>query len=129
MLGFLIALSIAGAAPEARQPALDEASSWVGLVDSGRWDESWGATGTLFKSRMPKPGWPSTIAPVRGPLGAVSSRVLKNVTRSSTLPGAPDGEYEVVEFSTSFENKADASETVVLAKEEAGWKVVGYFIR
>ncbi|MDV3256720.1 MAG: DUF4019 domain-containing protein [Sphingomonas sp.] len=129
MLSFLLALAIAGAEPPAQQQGLDAANSWVGLIDSKRWDDSWSAAGTLFRSQMPQPRWATTISPVRGPLGAVSSRVLKKVTKSSSLPGAPDGEYEVVEFQTSFENMANATETVVLAREEAGWKVVGYFIR
>jgi hypothetical protein len=41
----------------------------------------------------------------------------------------PDGEYEVVQFETSFANKAAAVETVVLSREKSGWKVDGYFIR
>ena len=99
------------------------------LVDAKRWNDSWAAAGTLFKSQMPQPRWASTIAPVREPLGAVSSRALKDVTTSKSLPGAPDGEYEVVQFQTSFAHKPEATETVVLAHEAAGWKVDGYFIR
>jgi hypothetical protein len=62
-------------------------------------------------------------------LGGVSSRVLKSATKSRSLPGAPDGEYVVVQFQTSFANKAAATETVVLSHEASGWKVDGYFIR
>ena len=61
-------------------------------------------------------------------MGPVSSRVLKGVTKAKSLPGAPDGEYEIVKFKTSFAHKADATETVVLSREASGWKVVGYFI-
>jgi hypothetical protein len=68
------------------------------------------------------------IAPVREPLGGVSSRVLKSATRSRSLPGAPDAEYLVVQFQTSFANKA-ATETVVLSHEASGWNVDDYFIR
>jgi hypothetical protein len=54
---------------------------------------------------------------------------LKGITRSKSLPGAPDGDYEVVQFQTSFANKAIATETVVLSHEASGWKVDGYFIK
>jgi hypothetical protein len=54
---------------------------------------------------------------------------VKDVTASKSLPGAPDGDYEVVQFQTSFANKAAANETVVLSLEASGWKVDGYFIR
>ena len=126
----LLALALAvGADPAGQQPDLIAANAWVGLVDAKRWDDSWAAAGTLFKSQMPQPRWASTIAPVREPLGAVSSRALKGVTKSKSLPGAPDGEYEVVQFETNFANKADATETVVLSHEATGWKVDGYFIK
>lgn len=129
MLTILLALAIAGAEPPSPQPDLAAADTWVRLIDAERWDESWVAAGTLFKSAMPAQRWESTIAPVREPLGAVSSRALKSVTKSKSLPGAPDGDYEVVQFQTSFVNKAAATETVVLAREASGWKVDGYFIK
>jgi hypothetical protein len=54
---------------------------------------------------------------------------VKVVTKAKSLPGAPDGDYEVVQFQTRFANKAAATETVVLSREATGWKVDGYFIR
>src|SRR5437763_1552858 len=105
MFGILVALALnTGSAPASLQPDLTSANTWVSLVDAKRWDDSWAAAGTLFKSQMPQARWASTIAPVREPLGEVSSRALKSVTKSKSLPGAPDGEYEVVEFQTSFAN-------------------------
>lgn len=132
MFSILLALALAtGAAakPQSPQPDLAAANSWVSLVDAKRWNDSWAAAGTLFKSQMPQPRWASTIQPVRDPLGAVSSRMVKSVTKSKSLPGAPDGEYEVVQFQTSFANKGAATETVVLSHDASGWKVDGYFIR
>ncbi|HEV2595216.1 MAG TPA: DUF4019 domain-containing protein [Sphingomicrobium sp.] len=130
MLSILLAFAL-GAQAEAPnpQPDLVAAKGWVRLIDAQRWEESWVAAGALFKSRVPELRWASTIEPVRQPLGAVSSRNVKSVTRSKSLPGAPDGDYEVVQFQTQFANKADATETVVLSREASGWKVDGYFIR
>lgn len=130
MFSVILALALTSAnEPAASQPDLTAAVSWVRLVDAKRWDESWATAGTLFKSEMPQPRWASTIEPVREPLGAVSSRSLKSITKSKSLPSAPDGDYEVVQFQTSFANKAAATETVVLSREASGWKVDGYFIR
>jgi hypothetical protein len=131
MIGILVAvaLSAASATPAAPVGAdLTEATRWVALVDAKRWGESWRAAGALFKSQMQQPRWASTIEPVREPLGAVSSRSLASITQARSLPGAPDGDYEVVRFQTSFANKAGATETIVLAHEATGWKVDGYFI-
>lgn len=130
MFSVLVALAVSSAStPATSKPDLTAANSWVSLVDAKRWDESWSAAGAWFKSQMPQSRWASTIQPVREPLGAVSSRSLKSITKSTSLPGAPDGEYEVVQFQTSFANKAAATETVVLSRETSGWRVNGYFIR
>ena len=51
-----------------------------------------------------------------------------DVIRSFFQP-APDGQYEVLQFDTDFQNKRSAVETVVLAAEPDGWKVDGYFIK
>ncbi len=112
------------------QAATDAAAArdWVMLLDRQRWDESWDAAGTAFQS-MPKAQWATTAQGVRKPLGAVSSRVVQSATRTNALPGAPAGEYQVIQFKTAFAQKPDAVETVVLSREKAGWRVNGYFIR
>ncbi len=51
-------------------------------------------------------------------------------TFTRTVPGAPDGEYVVIQFDTQFENKAAAVETVTPMREKDGsWRVSGYFIK
>ena len=69
-------------------------------------------------------------ARVRAPLGSLESRTLKSATPSTSLPGAPDGDYVVMQFDTSFERKKDGGETVTAVQETDGvWRIVGYFIR
>ena len=72
----------------------------------------------------------SKAAAVRGPLGAVKSRRVSSSQSTHSLPGAPDGDYVVIHFATSFEHKAEATETVTPMKDPDGhWRVVGYYIR
>ena len=121
---------VVGSSTSASQSAASNAARvWMDLVDAQRWEESWRSAGTIFKSQLTAQAWEASIQPVRKPLGAVSSRVLQSATAHSSLPGAPAGEYEIVEFRSDFANKKAAVETVILARESAGWKVVGYFIR
>lgn len=130
MIALLTALALGTAATSPAAPRyLEAARNWVSLVDERRWNESWSEAGTFFKSRTSEPGWATIAGSVRSPLGAVEARAVRSSTRSSTLPGMPDGDYDVVQFQTRFEHKADAVETVVLAREGAHWKVDGYFIR
>jgi len=46
------------------------------------------------------------------------------------VPGAPDGEYVVIRFSTSFEKKQSAIESITPMLDSDGvWRVSGYFIK
>ena len=55
---------------------------------------------------------------------------MKTATYKTSLPGAPDGEYVVIQFDTSFENKKAAIETVTPMMDQDGtWRVSGYYIK
>jgi hypothetical protein len=46
------------------------------------------------------------------------------------MPGAPDGDYVVMQFDTRFEHKQAAVETVTFLQEkQGGWKAAGYYIK
>ena len=63
-------------------------------------------------------------------MGKLISREVKSAVYESSLPGVPDGEYVVIQFETSFENKKSAIETVTPMLEKDGkWRVSGYYIK
>jgi len=109
----------------AKQSALE----WLALVDRGEYEASWKAAASLFRSQIDSAKWDSAVAAVRRPLGAVEERHFQSARYTRELPGAPDGEYVVLQFKTKFANKADAIETVTPAMDGGTWKVSGYFIR
>ena len=118
---------VAQASPTAAPEAA--AAQWIALVDGAKWADSWTAAGATFQGQVTRDQWATAIGPVRTPLGAVSSRKLKQVTATRTLPGAPDGDYRVVEYSTDFAARPGATETLLLTAEGGSWKVNGYFIQ
>ncbi len=128
VLGLVTPLAMSS---EPREAAAEStARAWLALVDAGRYDESWSAAAALFRQNVPKAQWQSAALNARGPLGALKSRTLQSATFKSALPGVPDGEYVIVQFASSFENKASAIETVTPMKDPDGtWRVSGYFIR
>jgi hypothetical protein len=66
----------------------------------------------------------------RQPLGKLISRKMQTKSYKTSLPGAPDGEYVVIQFETSFENKKTAIETVTPMLDKDGkWRVSGYYIK
>jgi hypothetical protein len=63
------------------------------------------------------------------PLGSVQ-RKLKSATYTTTVPGAPDGEYYVIQFDSSFEHKNSAVETITPMLDKDGrWKAAGYYLK
>jgi len=128
LLSLTAPLAMSSDTPEAA--AESAARAWLTLVDAGNYAESWSATSTLFRQRVPQSQWQSAASNARGPLGALKSRTLQSATFKHTVPGGPDGEYVIVQFVSSFENKASAIETVTPMKDTDGsWRVSGYYIR
>jgi hypothetical protein len=114
----------------AENAAESAARAWLGLVDAGKYADSWSSAAAPFRQKITAAQWQAAVSAARAPLGSLSSRTLKSATHTSTLPGAPDGDYVVLQFSSSFENKASAVETVTPMKDTDGqWRVSGYYIR
>lgn len=110
--------------------AKSAAGSWLALADAAQFAASWDQAAAPFQAAITKPKWEAAMQAVRAPLGAVQSRRLKSAVFTTTLPGAPDGEYVVIQFQTQFEHKAAAVETVTPMKGKDGaWRVSGYFIQ
>lgn len=114
----------------AEESALASAQKWLTLIDKGKYSESWDQAAQFFKAAVSKKQWPTQLEAVRKPLGKPISRKLISKQYTKTLPGAPDGEYVVIQYETSFENKKSAIETVTPMLDKDGkWKVSGYYIR
>lgn len=112
------------------KPAGDAAEKWLVLVDDGNYARSWKEAAEYFRNAIKQEQWEQSLSAVRKPLGKVVSRKFKSAEYKTSLPGAPDGEYVVIQFATSFENKKEAVETVTPMREKDGtWRVSGYFIR
>ena len=110
--------------------AIEAAKSWLQLADEGAYSQSWSQAAEYFRKNVSEEQWGKAIEPVRKPLGKVLSRKVINSTYTTSLPGAPDGQYVVIQFETSFENKRNAVETVTPMMEPDGqWRVSGYYIR
>ena len=105
------------------------AKEWLRIVDSGEYAESWEKSDSFFKSQLTQEKWAVALKEVRSPLGAVVSRIELGAKEYSTLPGAPDGQYLVIQFQTDFQNKKTSTETLTLSKSSGDWLPIGYFIK
>jgi hypothetical protein len=136
ILGIITAAFILVASPAHAQDteqvakAQAAAQSWLALTDSKSYAQSWEQAAALFQAGVPKPSWVSAIQGVRFPLGSLKLRTVKSASFTRSLPGAPEGEYVVIQYETQFEHKAGAIETVTPLREKDGsWRVSGYFIK
>jgi len=115
---------------KAEKRALEASDMWLKLSDSGRYAESWETTAALFRNAISKEQWNQSLNAVRKPLGKVIKRSVKSKQYATSLPGAPDGEYVVIQYETSFEKKKSSIETVTPMLEKDGkWRVSGYYIK
>jgi hypothetical protein len=118
------------AQPKPEQLAQQSSDAWLALVDSGKYADSWQEASQFFKAAVSKKQWQGMLRASRDPLGKMLSRRLKSATYTKTLPGAPDGEYVVIQYESSFEHKQSAVETVTPMLDKDGkWRVSGYFIK
>jgi hypothetical protein len=110
--------------------AVSAAEKWLNMVDEGRYSDSWQGAAEYLRNAINQEQWNRSLRAVRKPLGEVVSRQMKTATYKTSLPGAPDGEYVVIQFDTSFENKKAAIETVTPMMDQDGtWRVSGYYIK
>jgi hypothetical protein len=128
---FVLTLSPAQA-QDAQKVASAEAAAlkWLTLTDAGDYARSWDAAAAPFQASISKSNWTTALTHARQPLGNLISRQVTSATYTRSLPGAPDGEYVVVQYEAHFEHKGSAIETVTpLLEKDGSWKVSGYFIR
>ena len=125
---FLLSSPLAFAtAPDARAP-LDAALSWLKTLDQGKAAESWKNTAQAFKEKVSQDQWQIAISGLRSKLGKLVSRDLLSENVVNSVPGAPKGKYDVIQFKCHYQKNAHVIETVTPMLEKDGtWRVSGYY--
>ena len=105
-------------------------SGEVMLIDGGKYSECWDESAGYVKALVSKEDWQKRLQGARQPLGKIVSREVKSTHYTTSAPGAPDGQYVIIQYETSFENKKTAVETVTpMVDTDGTWRVSGYYIR
>jgi hypothetical protein len=113
---------------EKEKAAFTAAKKWLTLVDEGNYLESWGEATEYFRSTVERDKqWGEFLRSRRTGFGEVISRILKTHIYKMSLPNVPDGQYVVIKFETSFFQKKNIIETVMLMLDKDGrWRVISY---
>jgi hypothetical protein len=125
------------AADSSEQPTLGDdkdtieaAQKWLALLDAGKVGAAWDASSAHLKSVVTRQKWVTDIGKVRKPFGKLRTRKAEKFARAHSLPGAPDGDYAIVEFESVYANGKQATEQVIwMFEADSVWRVSGYFIR
>jgi hypothetical protein len=115
---------------EAVEHGSEAAERWLPLRDAADVGPSWDDTSTLFRRLVDREQWRDSLAKVDALFGRPEERELATVRYTTSVPGAPDGHYVLLEYNARFARKQEAVETVVVMRDEDdAWRVSGYFVR
>ena len=129
VLVLIVASSPAANAAPSTDEAVAASKTWLGLIVSGDYAGSWKSAAAFFQQGISQGRWEKMVRSIRDDLGPMQSRDYEAAEQTKSLPGVPDGDYAIVRFHSTFEHKADGSETVTLILEKGHWKAAGYFIK
>jgi hypothetical protein len=135
-LRLLLVVSLAGIAGTlaiVAATAEEEASTaagqkWLSLLDDQKYEESWTQAASMFRDQVTQQQWLVSLKRFREPLGPLVSRTTSRVDFTKSLRAAPDGDYAIIHFTTSFKNKTDVTERLTLVKEDGKWQAAAYAI-
>ena len=129
---FILSVSLGASAfgqAKPEQAAQKPTEAWLGLLDAGKYAESWDEASDMLKSQITKEQWEETAKKARDQTGKLRSRELKSAEYTETLPNAPAGKYVVFQYTATFDS-GTFMETVAAAEDKGGsWKVAGYFVK
>jgi len=107
-------------ADDVSKAAVSAAEKWLAAIDAGNYSLTWKDASAFFQAAVTEQAWNTSMENFRKPLGDLVSRKLKSAQQATSLPGAPDGEYVVMQFDTLFAAQKTAVETVTFTHEKAG---------
>ena len=125
--------NVTEAADPAVKAALDAAAkaaqSWLALDDADNWDACWDALAPPVKGQIARDAFADSLHTVRTELGKVTARHPHAVTFTHKMPGAPDGDYVVLQYDTDFANGSALETVIPMRTPDGSWRVSGYFVQ
>jgi len=115
---------------EAEKSAIAAAELWLALVDREQYARSWETAALLLKGKIERLAFVKSLSKNRKPFGELKSRQLQSKEYTTSVPGAPDGQYVILKYTTSFANKGTAIETITpMLDKDKKWRISGYYIK
>jgi len=117
-------------APTAMTPSPDDrARQWLTLLDDGNYTDAYKQISAGARREISGDAWSKKMTTMRTPLGAMSSRTLKDVKLGKLRQGMRDGQTASVRYDTAFARNATAIESIDLVSENGSWTVADYTVK
>ncbi|HEX8405128.1 MAG TPA: DUF4019 domain-containing protein [Duganella sp.] len=106
------------------------AQLWLASADAGLYGKTWEQAAAPFQNAVTKADWEVAVKAARAPLGSLKSRSVSSAIFTDHLPGAPKGEYVVIQYASDYTNRQEVIETVTpMLAADGTWKVSGYYVK
>ncbi len=109
-------------------PEVMAAQEWLLRIDNADFAESWEQASELLQNAVTCTEWIMIMESLRKSNPAIENRTLKEVTLTSFLEAAPEGDYRIIEFRGESGNE-EVVETITMQLSGGVWKVAGYLLR
>ena len=127
VIGCVMTVAVVAGDQAAVEQAKQASDAWLKLVDEGNYKESWNQLASVVKPLVTEEKWAQEAGAARQTVGPLIARKFESAKYSTSLPGAPDGQYVVILYDSSFAKKKSTVEQVVPMLDKDGqWRVSGY---
>ena len=110
--------------------SIDAGIKWLALIDSGKAGAAWDLSSKQLKSSVTRAQFIEGMRESRKSLGKLEARTAERFARSHKMPGVPDGDYVIIEYTAQFAQGKKLQEQLVWAIEDGDiWRVAGYYYR
>ncbi|NNG15812.1 MAG: DUF4019 domain-containing protein [Gemmatimonadales bacterium] len=112
------------------EAAKHAADAWLEIVDAAEYGKSWDVAASFFKAAVTKDQWEAAVVQARGPYEPMGGRQFLGAQYATELPGAPKGEYVVMQYEIRASDNTRLIETVTQMIDTDGeWRLAGYFVQ
>ena len=106
------------------------AEKFLHQVDAGQYAASWQDAASLLKKKVTEADWVDQLRRTREVTGPLVKRTQSGMTYSPSAKDSPEGEYILIVYDSTFQNRKDITENVtVMLDQDKTWRVGGYFIK
>jgi len=109
--------------------AAKAAGEWLKLIDGAEYGKAWDECAPVFRERVTRQQWVDGVPKNRAEFGAFKSRTMTGTAYRASIPGAPEGDYVMVRFTSEFEKNPAGEEVVTVMMQSGAWRPVGYLLR